>query len=443
MVLVAEGIALGVRTTPLVTRTKSIRENVAWVGVGNAVYLGCQYGMLMAIAKLGNPTYVGQFALAQAITAPLIIFSQMQLRQLQVTDVKGEAAFADYFGVRLVATTIALTVILVIAVAGYERESALVIAVIGIAKAFESLSDIAHGRLQRQERMELIAFSLMLKGVGSLVVLSLLLWLTRDLVWAVVGLAAVWGTLFVLYDLRAQSKVAPAGEPIWLWRPQVAKSLVRTALPLAATSGLISISGNIPRYFLDGMYGKEAVAIFSVAAAPLVLVGLLGTALNQATLPRAATYFQTGQFAAFRRLAVWLTVVLVLAGAAFVAVFVLFGEQLISILFTPEYRSAVPLMVIMAAGVAVSGLAAWGSTILSAGRKFNLQLLNVVVMVALQVPVCYVLIRWYGVVGAGWAELVRYAASTLFFLAAGAVVYRRHEPYVRFQGNDGNEGQRI
>ena len=50
-----------------------------------------------------------------------MIFWQLQLRQLQVTDAKQEVHFADYFSLRLVCTVLALvTVVLVAAGLGYR-----------------------------------------------------------------------------------------------------------------------------------------------------------------------------------------------------------------------------------------------------------------------------------------------------------------------------------
>jgi hypothetical protein len=41
----------------------SLRLNFSWTMVGNFVYAGCQWGMLMVLAKLGTPEIVGTFAL--------------------------------------------------------------------------------------------------------------------------------------------------------------------------------------------------------------------------------------------------------------------------------------------------------------------------------------------------------------------------------------------
>src|SRR6185369_14329819 len=135
---------------------------------------------------------------------------QMQLRQLQATDVQGKVAFGSYLSTRLSGTLIAVITVMVI---GFTVDRGaggwLIIAVIGLAKGIESLSDTAHGRLQQCERWDVIAGSLALKGIGSLALLALGLWLTGDLLIAACALAVSWLVVFCAYDLVAVRRAQP------------------------------------------------------------------------------------------------------------------------------------------------------------------------------------------------------------------------------------------
>ena len=54
---------------------------------------------------------VGEFALGLAITSPVMVFSMLQLRVVQATDARHDYSFADYLGLRLVTTILALAAI--------------------------------------------------------------------------------------------------------------------------------------------------------------------------------------------------------------------------------------------------------------------------------------------------------------------------------------------
>ncbi len=141
----------------------SLRKNFTWTFAGNGVYAASQWGQLVLLAKLGSPETVGQFALALAICAPVIMFANLQLRSVQATDARHEYAFADYLGLRLMTTVAAYVVIIgIVMLSGYQQETALAILLIGLSKYFEAVSDVIFGLLQQQERMDRIAKSLMI-----------------------------------------------------------------------------------------------------------------------------------------------------------------------------------------------------------------------------------------------------------------------------------------
>ena len=67
-------------------RCDSLRTAVAWTFAGNTIYAACQWAMLVIVAKLGSADAVGVFALAFAVTAPVMLLTGLQLRAVQATD---------------------------------------------------------------------------------------------------------------------------------------------------------------------------------------------------------------------------------------------------------------------------------------------------------------------------------------------------------------------
>jgi O-antigen/teichoic acid export membrane protein len=185
-----------------------------------------------------------------------------------------------------------------------------------------------------------------------------------------------------------------------------------------------AFSGNLPRYSLEATQGSEAVGLFAVAAAPLTLLGLGNSALNQATLARAAQFYQRGELGLFTRLARQITFLQITVSAALAIVLALFGKPIMRILFSTEFVSVAPIAALMAAGVAVGALGARGSLIITAARNFELQLWNILLVTAAQIPLCWWLIGRQGLAGAGWSEFARYAISATFLALAGMAVFR-------------------
>src|SRR5450432_749008 len=127
----------------LVAPGASLRWNFSWTFVGNIIYSGCQWAMLVVLAKLGNPEMVGQYGLALAVATPILALSSLQLRAVLTTDVTERVPFGEYLGLRLTTTVLSLMVIAAAPfVMHYRSDSMMVIWVIGIAQAIEMLSDL-------------------------------------------------------------------------------------------------------------------------------------------------------------------------------------------------------------------------------------------------------------------------------------------------------------
>ena len=180
----------------------SLRANFSWMFVGNVIYAACQWGMLVALAKLTTAGEVGRFALGLAITAPVIMFTNLQTREIQVTDARHEYALGDYLALRIVSTMIGVLIIFAIALVGdYHWETRLVVIIVGLSKAFEAMSDLFYGFIQEYSRMDRIAKGIIIKGILSLMAMVILLVLTNSVVWGVAGLAFVWAAVLLVYDI--------------------------------------------------------------------------------------------------------------------------------------------------------------------------------------------------------------------------------------------------
>ena len=74
----------------------SLRSNFAWVLTGNVVYAICQWGVIVALAKLGSSFMIGQFSLGLAISTPVLMFTNLHLRAVQATDARRLSSFGEY-----------------------------------------------------------------------------------------------------------------------------------------------------------------------------------------------------------------------------------------------------------------------------------------------------------------------------------------------------------
>lgn len=412
----------------------TLRHNFSWTFTGNFVYAVCQWGILVMLAKLGSPEIVGQFTLGLAVTAPVIMLTNLQLRIVQATDAKKQYRFSDYLGLRLISTALALLVIAVISLSGgYRWEISLIIFLIGLAKAFESISDVFYGLIQQHEQMDRIAMSLMIKGPLSLLLLSIGVYISGGILWGVVGLIFAWAVVLFGYDIRSgilMLKQRSQLQPRWRWKTLA--HLIWLCLPLGLVMMLISLNSNIPRYFIERYLGERELGIFAAIAYLMVAGSMVMNALGESAIPRLAKYYAEGDRIAFRTLLLKLVGIATLLGGAGVLVAVVAGRQILTILYRPEYAEHTNLFIwlMVAAGINyISSFLGYGMT---AARYFRIQMPLSAVVASISAIACLWLLPKWGLLGAAIALLI--AAIIQAGLSLAVILHALHKPQEYKQG---------
>jgi O-antigen/teichoic acid export membrane protein len=402
-----------------------LRKSVSWTALGNVVFGLGNAGLLMVIARLGSLEMVGQFALGLAVTAPVVDFSRLGLRRMQSTDARGDYRFRDYLSLRVVTSALAVAAVAAVTmVAGYRDLTASVIIAMSLTKAFDSLSDIVYGLFQFHERMELVARSMILRAVSSVLALGAAVYLTGSILDGVLAMGASWAAVFFMHDYPAGRRMAARYDRLpssaeaeraysvsgedrrWRVSRPTMRKLARLALissPLGFAMLLGSLNVNIPRYFIEWHFDERALGLFAASAYLVQAGGLVFNAIGQAAAPRLSRYYEDSLVESYEGLLRRLMRLTMLLGCLFLASSFALGGRALSLLYGPEYaESADVLTWLIAAGVVQYMTMILGHA-LAAARVFNLQPVVLSFCSVATVGACYLLVPRFGLKGAAWA----------------------------------------
>lgn len=394
-----------------------MRRNFCWTFVGNVIYAACQWGMLVAIAKLGTTAMVGRFGIALAVTAPVIMFTNLQLGTIQATDARLQYLFGDYLGLRLISTVLAMLAIAGVSeCSGYGGPVTAVVLAVGLAKSFEAVGDVVYGLFTQREQLHYVAKSMIARGVLSLIAIVVGLRLTGSVLSAAVALAVVNALVLLTYDLRNGAFVLTrsgrdttkciAWFPSPRWdRRRLIRMTVMT-LPMGAVALLSSLNLNIPRYFIERFSGEHALGIFVAMAYMQVAGTTVVRALGQSVCSRLATYYADFNIAAYRNLMLKLLGAGVLLSVAGVLIAWKAGPQLLTVIYKPEYAEYSETFILLMMGSAGIYLAMFLGYGLTAARQLNVQTTLMLIASVATTIMCAVLVPHGGINGAAMALII-------------------------------------
>jgi len=407
---------------------KRLRSDFTWVLAGNILYSACQWGIVVALAKLGSPEKVGEYALGMAISAPIVLFANLQLRALLASDVSGQFSFGQYLTFRLVSLVAALFVVAGAAVcahAGWRLGG--IIVLVGFVQALDFVSDTYYGFMQRHEQMRRISVSLILKGPLSLAALCGMMYATHNVAWALAGLILGRVLILLLWDSRLNF-VTGLGGTFLEWNLREMIPLLRMALPLGVISMLASLNTSIPRYFIEIHNGSTELGIFSAIASLLSTGTLVVASFGQSIfLPvaRACATLDRAKYRGYVMLAVALGGGL---GGVAVLVATLFGRQILTHVFRPEYSGHADILVRLMIAGTIGFIASGLGYVITAARSLTPQIpLLLAANLASAATAAWSIPR-HGFSGAADAVL---AGAVLQLIGTGAILLsidRRLEP---------------
>ncbi len=388
----------------------SLKRNVAWTMLGNVVYSACQWAMLVIIARMGSQAAMGQFALALAVTGPIVMLANLQLRWVQATDRQHEFRFANYMALRLCTTCAAFVVVVVISrILGYHGLTLWIIIAMASAKCFESISDVIYGWYQQNEQMKLVSRSLMVRGVVSVSSVAITYWLTGTLLLSCWALAISWLVVLVGYDLplaRRFSRAMPNDRLGVQWSGRRMLGIASRALPVGLIAGANALEAAIPRYVVDRQLGASELGVFAAMASVLMAGYMVIQSVNASALPRLAKYAKDKNHQGFRDVVKKLVFVAAVIGGLMVAGTHVAGETFLRLVYGNSYaQQPMVFTLIMVACAAVLLLRPSEVALLSIRRFWSVFAVHLIGLPLLSV-VAIVSVSRFGLVGAAYAMIV-------------------------------------
>ncbi|WP_168123457.1 oligosaccharide flippase family protein [Paenibacillus sp. HB172176] len=402
----------------------SLKKNMSWTFVGNVIYSGAQWLILVVLSKLGSVEMVGRYALALAIVTPIMLLTNLQLRVVQATDASQQFKFTDYLSLRLITTLFGFSILVtILIVMNYSFEVTLVTIIVCIAKIVESISDVFYGLMQQNECMDRIAKSKIIKGILSPMILGLIMWLTKSLVIGVISLTVLWLMVLVFYDFANARSIAKI-------RPKININnmikLIKLSLPLGIVIMMSSLNNNIPRYFIEHYYDEKALGYFSALVYLVITGSTIINSLGQSASPRLAKYYSTKRNKEFINLTLIMVMIGVMIGIIGVFFSFLFKNQLLTLLYGEDYAMYSDVFILLMIAGAMLYTGSFVGYSVTAARAFKIQPIIGGIWVSASALSSFFLIPKYGLEGAAYVVIITAFIQlvTKMFALIYVLVYR-------------------
>jgi O-antigen/teichoic acid export membrane protein len=401
--------------------------------VGNLLYGASQWGMIVIFTKAFAPEIFGMYAIAMSISTPIFSFSALQLRAVMVSEHKHHKPFALYLAARLSTSLVACFILAGICLTGAVSASTVPIVIaLGLGQCVVLIKDIFQGYMQRHERMDAVAISLIIQGGLSIIGIAAFTLLFRNITAAIYGMVLAELIVLIAYDIPVVIRLGSKTRMLSALRDSrlvvnaaQMLTLLRVALPLGIVTLLLTLQTNIPRYFLANSAGESAVGFYTAVATFMALEDLLISALGQSTVRRLSIYYGT-DMRRYRHLLFRLILFGLASGLLGVAVVGVFGREMIAVFFRAEYIAYYDVLIWLMVARVILNVGSFLGYGMTSARYFSAALWVYVIMTIVLIVTSWMLIPIWYAQGAAWSVIISSGAG----LVASATVLR-HELFKR------------
>lgn len=273
-----------------------------WTVLSGIVYSGSSYLMFLICSQLLGAYQAGIFSLSMSVGQQLVTIGYFNTRAFQVSDIRGQFAFSDYFVSKIItATAMVIVCIVWIIVGGFTREKAIVVLWITLFKCGEAIADVCQGLYQQNGRYDISGRCVFYETVLCIGAFGVAVFISRNLIVSVSVLAVIYVVSVLIIEGRL---VTLFGKFSLKFDFQKQKALFHECLPLFINSFILMYINNAAKYALDLYETPEMLAAFNTIFMVAFVINLLAGFILKPVISVMAEYYANHEWNQFVRIIV-------------------------------------------------------------------------------------------------------------------------------------------
>ena len=332
------------------------KRDYLWNTIGTSIW-GFVFPVLTMIAtQLSGAEQAGMFSMAFVVASLLMILANFGLRTYQISDIGEKHSFADYQVNRFI-TCLAMLIIgfLYCKIRGYDAYMSTMCAGLFLYRMADGFADVYEGRLQQMGKLYLGGISLALRSAIAFVVFTVLLFITRDLGIAAVGMGIVGVLCLLLISIPLAYLETPKSAPLDL---SSVIALFAQCWPLFAAFFIYSLVDNMPKFVMEGQLAYDNQLYFNALYFPAQFILIAAQLIYKPMLVSLANTWQDASKRKKFNLIVLAVVAAIIAiTAAMAAIMHFVGLWFMGLLYGIDFMQFETLsMIMLVAGGMTAGI---------------------------------------------------------------------------------------
>lgn len=401
------------------TNQISTKRKYLWYTIGSSLFALATLIMTIVVTRSVGERIGGMFSIGLSLAQWFSTIAKFEIRTYQVTDVKNEFTFENYFSFRFIMCICAYSVsILYVIISAYSLLKVTVVLLLCSYKVLECIADIFEGEFQKRNRIDISGKSMFFRTLFSMSVLIISLVISHEIVISLIlmNICAII-SIFVL-DLI----------PITVYNKirfdlnfSLGKKIFMVCGPLAVSAFINSYIVNSSKLAVDRTMSDEAQLYYTAVFMPNMVINLLSGIVFKPMQTTMAIYYRDKDYYKFKRMIVKMVSIIGVFTVMCIVGAYMIGIPVLETLYKVKLKSYKDVLLILLFAGGINAINILLYYILTIMRKQNIMVVLYSIVAAISILFIDNITFKLGLKGAAIGYLM--LVSLLMFMLVSCIVF--------------------
>ena len=249
------------------------RKNFIWNILGTGFNAFNSLFFMIVVTRINGVNDAGIFTIAFSTACILNIIGVYAGRIYQVTDQNKGITDKEYIINRIITTILMIMLVTIFSfVKGYSVFKFTIFLLLTIYKALEALSDVIYGILQKNEKLDIVGKSLLIKSIISVCIFIIVDIITKNIITSILSIILTNIIILLIYDIKISRNMIDFSVKV---KKENVLQIFKSGFFTFAIAFLGMYVLNAPKYAIDSYLTENYQTIFGIIVMPATIIGLV------------------------------------------------------------------------------------------------------------------------------------------------------------------------
>ena len=405
-------------------KSVNLKKEYFWntIGSGAASFISLAY--MIIVTRINGADVAGAFTLSFSNACMLYAIALYSGRTYQVTETNKKISDDDFLYQRLICSVLTIVMTIVISfIYNYKGLKLILLVLLSISKIIEAISDVFHGILQKNNRLDIVGKSLLIRTIGTIILFVIVELLTKNVILAtcLIVTCNLLTLLFVDYKLGCKYKVSKK------FKMESIKHIFTFGFFTFSITLISNFIYNIPKYGIDRYLSNEMQAIYGIIVMPATIIMLINQFVIQPLITLLKTSYENrnkNQYLSYIKKIILITII---TGIVALICGYFLGIPVLELLYGMNLNKYLLSFLIIIVGACLYTISSVLSNSLIVIRKTKIQFYIYVIVTICSYIISSIIIKKNGFIGASYSYLIMMMSLLCLYVIAFIFIVNKKE----------------